>query len=204
MTEIKHYEEVASIWEGYKEGLRNYILKKVKDEDTANELSHEVLMKVYGTCCSGNQIRNVKSWLYQIAHNTSIDYLRKQQKINSALPELSNDPEETTYQEAAELVAPLLLMLPPKYALPLKLADIDGLKQAAIAEKLELSLTATKSRIQRARKLLKDLIIQCCHIETDHQGNLTAFGVKNTCEPLQAYLKGKKDIDNCDCDTDCG
>lgn len=199
MVEIKHYEEVSGIWADYKEGLRNYILKKVKDPDTANELSHEVLMKVYGTCCSGNQIHNVKSWLYQIAHNTSIDYLRKQQKSNAPLPELSDHPEENAYQDAAEMVTPLLMMLPPKYALPLKLADIDGLKQAAIAQQLDLSLTATKSRIQRARKMLKDLIVQCAHIETDHQGNLVAFGVKNTCEPLQAYIKGKKDISDYNC-----
>ncbi|WP_299465288.1 sigma-70 family RNA polymerase sigma factor [uncultured Microscilla sp.] len=192
--EIKCHTEASDIWAEYKEGLRNYILKKVKDSDTANELSHEVLMKVYSACCSGNQIRNVRSWLYQIAHNTSIDYLRKQQKTSAPLPELADHPEDNTYQEAIELVTPLLMLLPPKYALPLKLADIDGAKQATIAQQLGLSLTATKSRIQRARKLLKELIMECCHIETDHQGNLMAFGVKNTCAPLQAYLKGKKDI----------
>lgn len=193
MTQINQYNEVAAIWADYKEGLRNYILKKTKDKDTANELSHEVLMKVYGTCCSGNDIRNVRSWLYQIAHNASIDYLRKQQKTSNQVPELSDNTEANAYEDVVEMVEPLIKLLPEKYAIPLTLSDIEGLKQADIAQKLDLSLTATKSRIQRARKLLKEQIMECYHIETDHQGNLTAFGIKNSCKPLQEYASCKKD-----------
>ena len=51
MTKINKYSEVSSLWLDYKNGLQFYILKKVKDKDIANDLSHEVLMKVYNSCC---------------------------------------------------------------------------------------------------------------------------------------------------------
>ena len=72
MTELKKYSDISSLWLEYKSGLKFYILKKVKNEDIANDLSHEVLMKVYNSCCSEIQIKNVRSWLFQIAHNTLI------------------------------------------------------------------------------------------------------------------------------------
>jgi RNA polymerase sigma-70 factor, ECF subfamily len=90
-----------------------------------------------------------------------------------------------------QLNLPMIQFLPEEYATPLKMADIDGLKQAVIAEKLGLSLTATKSRIQRARQLLKSEFITCCHFETDKNGQLISFEVKDNCAPLQAIIKKK-------------
>jgi RNA polymerase sigma-70 factor (ECF subfamily) len=81
--------------------------------------------------------------------------------------------------------------LPKEYSVPLKYADIDNMKQADIAQKLNLSLPATKSRIQRARQLLKAEFITCCHFKTDKLGNLISFEIKDSCEPLQ---KVKKDL----------
>ena len=81
MNKIEKYENVSKLWLEYKNALKFYILKKVKNEDLANELSHEVLMKVYNSCCSGNEIRNIRSWMFQIAHNTTIDYLKKENKF---------------------------------------------------------------------------------------------------------------------------
>lgn len=71
MTKIKKYAEASSIWLNYKNGIKYYIFKKVKSEDIANDLSHEVLMKLYNSCCSNIEIKNVRSWMFQIAHNTN-------------------------------------------------------------------------------------------------------------------------------------
>jgi RNA polymerase sigma-70 factor (ECF subfamily) len=182
-------DEASSLWMDYKLGLHFYILKKVKDQDLANELSHEVLTKLYNSCCSGNEIKNVRSWIFQIAHNTTIDYLKKQSKISYEVPENSNDEENSFYQEARELINPLLKLIPEKYATPLLMANIQGLKQDEVSKKLGLSLTATKSRIQRARKLLKDLFIECCHMETDNDGTLISLQAKKSCEGLKDYQK---------------
>ena len=48
----------------------------------------------------------------------------------------------------------------------------EGMSQKEYAESINLSYTATKSRVQRARKKLKDLFVECCAIETDRYGNI--------------------------------
>lgn len=191
MTLIKKYSSVSSLWLEYKNGLKFYILKLVKDEDVASDLSHEVLMKIYNSCCSGKEIKSVKSWLFQIAHNTTIDYLKKSNKFTNEVPEILEEDESNSYKEAEELMIPLISLLPEKYALPLKLSDIEGIKQADVSKKINLSLTATKSRIQRARKLLKEKIIECSNIELDDKGNLLSLEIKQSCEPIKNPFKKK-------------
>jgi len=192
MTRINKHSEVPSLWIEYKDGIKFYILKKVKDKNVADDLSQDVLMKVYNSCCSGNEIKNVRSWLFQIAHNTTIDFFKKQSKISNELPEIPFEEDDSVYQNAEILVKPLINLLPKKYAIPLKLSDIDELKQIEVAQKLNLSLTATKSRIQRARKLLKDKIIECSNLETNQTKGLASLEIKDDCVPLNSYLKKNK------------
>ena len=133
---IKKYKEVSSLWIEYKSGLKYYILKKIKNEDLADELSHEVLMKVYNSCCSGNEIKNIRSWMFQIAHNTVVDYLKKENKFTNEVSNILEAEETNAYREAEELVTPLLKLLPEKYGIPLQLSDIEGLKQSEVSKKL--------------------------------------------------------------------
>lgn len=191
MNELNKYSEISSLWLKYKSGIKYYILKKVKNEELANDLSHEVLMKIYNSCCSSTKIRNVKSWMFQIAHNTTIDYLKKQNKYTDEVPENHESDAYDVYQEANDLVKPLIQLLPVKYRVPLQLSDIDELKQKEVAEKLKLSLTATKSRIQRGRNLLKEKIIECSNLEKDESGNLISLEIKKSCTPIQKALRKK-------------
>ena len=191
MTQLDKYSEISSLWLEYKNGLKYYILKKVKNEELANDLSHEVLMKVYNSCCSTIQLKNVRSWLFQIAHNTTVDYFKKQQKFTNEIPETFEKDKTTIYQDTEGVLEPLIQLLPEKYAVPLQLSDIEELKQKEVAQKLNLSLTATKSRIQRARKLLKEKIIECSILEKDEQGNLLSLDLKTECNPKNS-TPGKK------------
>lgn len=189
MKKIEKYSEVSSLWLEYKNGIKYYIFKKIKNEDLANELSHQILMKVYNSCCSGNEIKNIRSWMFQIAHNTVVDYLKKENKYTNEIIEILDTEEINAYKEAAELVSPILKLLPEKYRTPLQLSDIDGLKQFEVSKKINLSLTATKSRIQRARILLKEKIMDCCIFDVNEKGSLVSIAIKLDCKPLQETLK---------------
>ena len=191
MTKLNKFSDISSLWLEYKNGLKYYIFKKVNNEEIANDLSHEVLMKVYNSCCSSVNIKNVRSWMFQIAHNTTIDYLKKQGKFTDNVPENYYNDDDDVYQDANEIVKPLMQLLPEKYATPLQLSDIEELKQKEVAQKLNLSLTATKSRIQRARNLLKEKIIECGNLEKDEKGNLISLGIKSDCKPIQKFLRKK-------------
>ncbi len=185
--EIKTNCDVPALWLEHKNELRNFILKRMKEQHLTDDILQDVLMKVYSFCISKSGVRNVRSWLFQIAQNTITDHYRKQSKFTNLdnLTEIENEDQQKPFSEASNYILPMLDFLPKEYAVPLKFADIENMKQADIAKKLNLSLPATKSRIQRARQLLKAEFITCCHFETDKLGNLISFEIKDSCEPLQ-------------------
>jgi len=146
---------------------------------------------MYNSCCNERELKNVRSWSFQIAYNVTIDYFKRNGRHNIELVDIPIEDASSAYKDAEIWMEPLIRLLPAEYSEPLLMSDIEGMQQAAVAEKLNLSLTATKSRIQRARKLLKKEIMNCCHIESDDKGNLVSFGVKKSCKPLQEYAANK-------------
>ena len=176
---IENYQEVWDIWLSSKDRLYRYMLSKFKDEELAKDITQEVLLKIHKSCCSDKEIKNIHSWLFQIAHNAALDQLKKQDTNQISL--ISQEDSEDKWSELAQFLEPLLSCLPEKYSVPLELADIQGMKQQQIADQLGLSLTATKSQIQRARKLLKEQIKTCYHIEVDKNGVPISFDLKDNC-----------------------
>lgn len=62
--------------------------------------------------------------------------------------------------------------LPEVYREAVQLSEIEGLSQQEVADRLGLSLSAVKSRVQRGRKMLKEILGQCCTYQLDHQGRV--------------------------------
>lgn len=187
MRQEKTKCDVPAIWQEHKSELRSFILKRVKDNELTNDILQDVLIKVYNFCLSKSGIKNVRSWLFQIAQNIIIDNYRRKSISNtsSVFPDMVIEDENLAFKEAANYITPLLNFLPEKYAIPLKLSDLKGLKQKDIAVKLNLSVSATKSRIQRARQLLKEEFISCIKFEIDSSGSILSFQIKEDCKPLQ-------------------
>ncbi|MEM7375490.1 MAG: sigma-70 family RNA polymerase sigma factor [Bacteroidota bacterium] len=180
--------DVPTFWDSYQERIYAFILKRVSDRDLAADLHQEVLLKVYEFCLKDSGISNPASWLYQIASNAIADHfrkLKKEEKLLAKYPDFTESEEEGLHMEAAACIRPLLRGLPTSYALPLQWADLDGLSQQVVADRLELSLSGAKSRIQRAREKLKTLILECCHVSINQQGQLLEFTPRNDCTLFQ-------------------
>lgn len=183
--------DVPALWLEHKEELRKFIYKRVKEHELREDILQEVLIKIYNFCISRSGVRNVRSWLFQIAHNTLMDHYRRQSKfiLEENIPDHPIEDENMAFSDALNYIKPMIDFLPPKYSVPLRLSDIEGLKQADIGRQLGLSLPAVKSRIQRARQLLKAEFISCTHFETDTSGNIISFEIKDSCKPLQLIKK---------------
>ena len=189
--EITEYKQVWSIWNKSKEKLYGYVLSRFGNTELAEEVTQEVLLKIHKSCCSQHEINNLNSWLYQIAHNASLDILKKEAKKRELIGIDGDQENLNKWEELSLFLEPLVDFLPKKYAVPLKMADFEGISQKQIAVKLGLGLSATKSRIQRARVLLKQEIITCYHLETDKNGVPIHIDLKDTCKPLIALKKKK-------------
>lgn len=189
---ITKYDQVWELWKNYKDAMQAYVLKKTKDPELTKDLTHDILLKIHKSCCSKNEIQNVRSWLFQITYNTMIDHFNIQKKIKQSKVSNPEPVMDDIYQELAEFIEPLINLLPEKYGIPLRMSDIEGIKQQDIADKLQQSLTATKSQIQRGRKLLKVEIHSCFHIKESKTAGLFDFDVKESCSTLQKIIHEKK------------
>src|SRR5919199_1768719 len=75
----------------------------------------------------------------------------------------------------ARCIAPMVRGLPDGYRRAIELTDLEGLTQAAAADRLGLSLPGVKSRVQRGRARLRAMLLRCCEIEIDRRGRVIAF-----------------------------
>ncbi|NVK10111.1 sigma-70 family RNA polymerase sigma factor [Tenacibaculum sp.] len=182
------------IWDTYKDHLLNFVNTKVNDKHIADDILQEVSLKLYKSLAKEIEIKNYKNWLFQVTRNTIADYYRKQVKQNKIA---INQPE--TNINFAPCVCDLSSFiiqqyLHKKYSEPLYLSDIEQKPQQEIADTLNLSLTATKSRIQRGRKKLKELAIECVDISYNNKGQITDFTLKKNCELPQELKNEMKRI----------
>jgi RNA polymerase sigma-70 factor, ECF subfamily len=70
--------------------------------------------------------------------------------------------------------------LPPEYCEALCLTELEGLSQKEYAERIRIPYSSAKSRVQRSRKLLRDMLLKCCHYEFDKYGTVLSIS-KNCC-----------------------
>jgi RNA polymerase sigma-70 factor (ECF subfamily) len=163
-----------SIWAEFAAKLGRFIRARVADPATAEDILQDVFVKIQSRLDHLRAPAKLQSWLYLIARNAIIDHYRKT-RATSELPEslLTEPPEDSS--EACELKDALRQMidgLPDVYRDAIVLTEFEGLTQKELADRLGISLSGAKSRVQRAREQLKQLLLDCCHFEFDRRGGI--------------------------------
>jgi RNA polymerase sigma-70 factor (ECF subfamily) len=69
----------------------------------------------------------------------------------------------------------MIQLLPDHYREALMLSEINGYTQQTVAAKQNLSLSGAKSRIQRGRTMMKDMLLDCCRFEFDPRGRIVDY-----------------------------
>lgn len=160
-------------WQEYKARLKHYIARQINDESAVEDILQDVYIKAHTQLHRLKSEESIGSWLYRIAHNTTMDHFRKQYPVEE-LPEFLEAPEddeiEQVHQDLARCIKPMMDKLPEKYRVPLEMSELEGMSQKQVAQELSLSLSGAKSRIQRGRTLLRERYIACCDIEVGRGG----------------------------------
>lgn len=175
-----------AVWRAARSELIAFVRPRVKDVASAEDIVHDVLVRAYTKL---NELENpgkLRPWLYQITRNALVDYYRAADKIQfdelpDDFPDLQPEREWYADLDLMRCLTPLLDSLPRRYAEALRLAELEGLTQREVAGRLGLSLSGAKSRIQRGRKLLADVLQGCCHFELDQRGGVMDFERREDC-----------------------
>lgn len=180
-----------TIWQAYSAQLKAYISKRIIDTSFVDDLLQEVFIKIHEKIWMLKDDEKISNWIYHITKNVIIDYYRKKkikfsdiQKISEERVMLIGEDDnicETPEQRLASGLTEMINALPEKYSQALNLVEIGDLSQIQLAEKLDISVSGAKSRVQRGRRLLKNSLLECCHYEFDRYGTIISYHSKSCC-----------------------
>lgn len=174
MTRVQTGDQEAftALVERYKDRVLNFVYRMVGQYQTAEDLAQETFVRVYTRRDSYRPGSTFSVWLYTIARNLTLNYIRDMGRRATVWPDRAAeeyeglvgdadaaDPlEELERSELSEKVDRAISTLPDKFREVLLLRDISGLEYQQIARILRCPLGTVKSRVNRARLRLKDLL----------------------------------------------
>jgi RNA polymerase sigma-70 factor (ECF subfamily) len=168
------------VWEEFHTPLQQFIRRRISDEETAEDVLQDVFLKIHQHMDTLKDVRKLEGWIYQITRNAIIDAYRSRKPTTSLEVEEVLDlpeelPDDDVVSELLPCVRAMVRSLPEVDRQALILTEYQGLTQRELAERLGLSFSGAKSRVQRAREKLKQQLLECCHFELDRRGHILDY-----------------------------
>ncbi len=154
----------------YHDAIYNFIYRMIHDKHQVEDLTQEAFIKAFQSLASFNEEYAFSTWLYKIATNNSIDYIRKRKLHTYSIDkpidakdsdfsfELPDDSYETDKEmitdQRARMLQEAIIKLPEKYRKVIHLRHVDERSYEEIAELLKLPIGTVKAHIFRAREIL--------------------------------------------------
>lgn len=167
----------------YSKIIASLIRKMIKDEDDVADLTQETFIKAFNALPTYKSEYSFSSWIFRIASNGCIDFLRKKRfptislnkPMDSGDDDLYIDIEDTDTtpdirlinDERKNIIAEAVEALPDNYKRIIKMRHFEELDYGEISEKLDIPLGTVKANLFRARKILMISLKKHSHILTD-------------------------------------
>jgi RNA polymerase sigma factor (sigma-70 family) len=165
----------AMLMQRYRKPVYHMILKMVRNVDDAEDLTIEAFAKAFKNLHKFKKDFTFSTWLFRIATNNTIDFIRKKRLDTMSLDTSFKDDngdsvtidvqdrnlnpqEEAIKAQKIELVQMFVTKLPAKYQRLVRLRYFDELSYEEIAKELEAPLGTVKAQLHRARELMYDLV----------------------------------------------
>jgi RNA polymerase sigma factor (sigma-70 family) len=165
----------AKLLQRYKRPVYHMILKMVRNVDDAEDLTIESFAKAFRSLARFKKDFTFSTWLFRIATNNSIDFIRKKklntlsientftdddgQSVSIDVEDINLNPQDIAIKaQKEEIIQVFVNMLPAKYQKLVRLRYFHELSYEEIAKELEAPLGTVKAQLHRARELMYDLV----------------------------------------------
>lgn len=175
---------IESIWTELSKPLKGFIRKRVKNDQDVDDILQNVFIKIHNSISDLKEADKIHAWVYSITRHTLADFYRtrKSESDITGFPEDSicdNEDKLTANDQISQCIIPMIKHLPEKYKQAILLTEFEDLTQKELSERMGLSVSGAKSRVQRARAKLKEMLLGCCHLEFDLRGNVIDYEHKS-------------------------
>ncbi len=177
-------------WRPFVAAVRAFVAKRVRAED-AEDVAQDVLLRLHTSAASLRDRGAAQAWVFGVARRTVADYHRRRYRREPELardvdvnevPTASEAPgfasfdgDHDVHEEVLSWLRPLVDELSDRDREVLLLADFGDLTQREVAGRLGISLSGTKSRVQRARTRLAQALARCCEVALGPDGRAVDF-----------------------------
>jgi RNA polymerase sigma-70 factor, ECF subfamily len=167
------------MWREVLPQLRTFVRRRIANPHRADDLVAEILLRIHQNMGSLDDQERLPNWVFRIARNAIIDeYRRAGRSREQLVASLHDEPaadsadedEAGAVRELSACLRPMLNGLPAEQRHALEMIDLDGMAQADAAKQAGVSLSGMKSRVQRGRRRLAELLGQCCALTLDGRG----------------------------------
>ncbi|PAU94903.1 hypothetical protein CK503_05390 [Aliifodinibius salipaludis] len=179
-----------NLWRRFSDQVRGFIRSKVSSDQEAEDVLQDIFIRIHKGIGDLRHKDRVQSWGFGIARRALADHYRQKgrDKEKPVGSEVKRDGDENplldlnefegdhdVHEEVLSWLIPMIDELPEKYGEPLKMADVEGKTQQEVADYFGLSLSGAKSRVQRARQKLGEVLAACCEVQFGEEGRAVAY-----------------------------
>lgn len=170
------------IYREYRTKLLAFIRRRVGSRQAAEDILQDVFVKLLTRRDTVKQPGKLHSWLYQVTRNAIIDHRRASRRFETLPDELPAEEDDSpAARELARCLEPLIQALPDMYRDAVRLSEIREVPLKQVARAQKVSLPGAKSRVQRGRRRLKEMLMDCCRVEVSRSGQIIDYEARQKC-----------------------
>jgi RNA polymerase sigma-70 factor (ECF subfamily) len=163
-------------WKAHAAELRGWLRHRLGNTALADDLLQDLFLKALRQGDRFCALTNARAWLFEVARNLVADHLRVAHHMVDLPEDLAAKPDDVATVDALTGCLPRVLSeLNAEDREAITLCDLQGIAQADYAKTIGLSLSAAKSRVQRARVRLRAQMSTACQVQIDATGRVSDF-----------------------------
>jgi RNA polymerase sigma-70 factor (ECF subfamily) len=163
-------------WRDHEAELLGFLRRRLPEPHAAEDLLQDIFVKALGQGKRFCSLENARAWLFRVTRNTLADHLRLAREQVELPEDLAQETEPAAPVESlADCLPRALTELSADDREAITLCDLEGMSQEAYAQRKGLSLPGAKSRVQRARRRLREHLGTACQVRFDEAGRVCCF-----------------------------
>ncbi len=182
------------VWRALHDRLLAFIRGRVRSPADAEDILQDVFVRIEARAGDLRDAGKLQAWVWRITRNAITDHYRSQARVGARAGrpeevELAADPDvpapddDAARRELAGCLRPLIAGLAPHYREALELTALGDKTQREAAQRLEISVSGMKSRVQRGRDKLREALLACCAVELDSRRGVSDFTRRSCADP---------------------
>lgn len=178
----------TELWAEFVAPVRAFVRRRAPAGVDVEDVVQEIFLRVLRHLPATETVERLDAWIFRIARTALIDAQRAHRRHVGRSTDVEPDAmasggddhdDLAAVRELAPCLTPFVARLDEPYRSALELTSLQGMTQQEAAQQAGISISGMKSRVQRARIKLREMMLRCCELDLDAHGMITDYLVRD-------------------------